>query len=245
MTNCARQNYLKAIVFMCLYVLFPSPAFAVSKCIGADGSVSYVQGNCPQLEQQREDVRVWDSGKGMTIGPGQPSVRQYTPEQQASRPTPRGSGHPCNSTSPNPVQRRLESQACSVLNGPHDAQNPACRTLATGSWKHQGKMSVPGFKALVAQCQATSAGTHTPGTTAFQRAPAAPQPGNGCFRAQIVEPVPFMGNRDELFLLGDGSVWQVVNDYQHLHSFNPQVLVCPRESQLIIKKKIIDVRRVR
>lgn len=63
-----------------LLILFFVPAHAISRCTADDGSVSYVQGNCPNLNQKREGVRVWDSGKGMKIGPDQPTPKSY-PEQ--------------------------------------------------------------------------------------------------------------------------------------------------------------------
>lgn len=242
-----RYSRMWLAVCCCLLFVFSAHALAVSKCVAADGSVSYVQGNCPQLDQKKEDVRVWDSGKGMKIGPDLPVANDAPASRESRNTASRGPGHPCNATTGNVVQRRLETQACAVLSRPHDPKNPACRTLATGSWKHQATMTVPEFRAMIAHCQATAG---SPNATDNARRPRVevgariPQRAQECFKAEIIEPVPFLGKRDELFQLSDGSVWQVTDGYLYLYAYNPQIIVCPSKGQAIIEEEVISVRRV-
>ena len=209
-----RNNYARSAVCCCLFFLFSAQGLAVSKCVAADGSVSYVQGNCPQLNQKRAVVRVWDSGRGMQIGPDH--ANDPKAGQRSVQPDSLSPGRPCNASSQNPVQRRLENLACSVLSRPHDSDNPACRTLATGSWKHQEGLSVPEYKALIAQCESTGSSPNSVGSTShtetYQGA-GVPRKRQDCFEAKIVEPIPFLGNSGEVFQLSDGSVWQVTNGY--------------------------------
>jgi|AntRauTorcE11898_2_1112593.scaffolds.fasta_scaffold11615_2 hypothetical protein len=143
-------------------IMLAAPAHAISRCTAADGSVSYVQGDCPNLNQKREGVRVWDSGKGMKIGPDEPTPESYPERKQTGEPNRsqkkqvRGPRHPCNSQSSSPIQYKFETKACEILNGPHDPDNDACRSLASGNWQFYGQMSAPKYKALMARCQATA-----------------------------------------------------------------------------------------
>lgn len=230
--NFWRGSMSVAVLSFYLFLLSVTPAQAVSKCVAADGSVSYVQGNCPELNQKKQSVRVWDSGRGMKIGPDESIVPNYPAEDQSVQPTPRTASHPCNFTSQKSSERRFEIRACEVLNNPHDPQNQACKTLATGSWKHYANITTFKFKELLAQCQATGGNLNPVGK-------------RKCVEGRIVEPRPFLGKRDELFQLQDGSVWQVTDGYRYLHAYNPEVVVCPGRGQLIIENKIINVRRLK
>jgi len=158
----------KIVIFMILITIplfSPRLAYSVSKCVASDGSVSYVQGNCPDLGQSRDKVRIWDSDD-KSFRPSTPEVQPALPQtryqdQSSSKPNTkpeqRGPRHPCNSEITSVVQARLESKACAVLNGSHDSDNPACRTLSTGDWQYEVGMSVPRYKALIERCAATKA----------------------------------------------------------------------------------------
>ena len=62
-----------------------------------------------------------------------------------------------------------------------------------------------------------------------------------CFESSIISPTPFMGNDGEVFKLSDGSVWEVQNEYEYLHEYNPDVIVCPRKEKLIIGGNSLDI----
>lgn len=222
---------------------------AVTRCMAADGSVSYVQGNCPDLSQKRNELRVWDSGKGMKTGPDESTSTGISSKNTAS-PTQRadvsGPIHPCNSSPRSPVQARLESEACAVLNGPHDADSSACNTLASGSWQHYGNMSVPEYKALITQCSATERnGSRSLVETG--RSSATQPLGTrleSCFRATIVKPTPFQGNRGEIFRLDDASFWEVTDDHLNLNLYRPVVRVCEDSNTLIVDKWSVYIRKM-
>lgn len=232
---------IKFFLSLAFFLVFNSQANAITKCTAPDGSISYVQGNCPSLGQGREDVRVWDSGKGMKIGPDQtrplsPPAHSISSDQaiNVEPERPRNSRHPCNSTSTNPVQSRLATQACAVLSGPHDPDNRACRSLASGDWEFSiEKMTVPGYRRLTERCRATSGNMGYGG-----------QQARGCKEATIVKPTPFLGNRDEIFQLSDSSVWEVTDGYHYLHEFRPDVVICPRKEKMMVDDEVVSVRRI-
>jgi hypothetical protein len=35
-----------------------------------------------------------------------------------------------------------------------------------------------------------------------------------CYESVIVKPVPFMGNNDEIFKLSDGTIWEILYEYE-------------------------------
>ena len=54
---------------------------------------------------------------------------------------------------------------------------------------------------------------------------------DNCYESTIKAPTPFMGNNDEIFVLENGSVWQVKYEYEYLYEYYPSVTICPdRES---------------
>lgn len=232
---------IKFFLSLALFLVFNSQATAITKCTAPDGSISYVEGNCPTLGQGREEVRVWDSGKGMKIGPDQtPPLNQpgrSISNDQAINVEPerrRNSRHPCNSTSTNPVQSRLATQACVVLNGPHDPDNQACRLLASGDWEFNiEKMTVSRYRSLTERCRATSGNMGYGGVQAPD-----------CKEMTIVKPTPFLGNRDEIFQLSDRSVWEVTDGFRYLHEFRPDVVICPRKEKMMVDDEVVSVRRI-
>lgn len=62
-----------------------------------------------------------------------------------------------------------------------------------------------------------------------------------CRTSSIVKPSPFMGNNDEIFVLLDGSVWQVKFEYEYLYAYYPSVVICPSENMLIVEGKRLNV----
>ena len=62
-----------------------------------------------------------------------------------------------------------------------------------------------------------------------------------CSQDFITSPSPFMGNNDEIFKLGSGSLWQVKYEYEYLYEYYPNVVICPSEGKLIIKGKKLNV----
>jgi hypothetical protein len=62
-----------------------------------------------------------------------------------------------------------------------------------------------------------------------------------CHESFITTPSPFLGNNDEVFKLGDGSIWQVKYEYQYLYAYHPQVVICPGKNKLIINGKQLHV----
>jgi hypothetical protein len=131
---------------------------AISKCTGADGSISYVQGNCPGIKNERESVRVWDSDKksyrpDTTVPQSIDSGHQKnpTPQNTSSR---RGPRHPCNASTSSTIQMRIENRACKVLSAAHDPNNKSCRELASGNWQFRSA-DILELRAMIAQCEAT------------------------------------------------------------------------------------------
>ncbi|PFG10560.1 hypothetical protein ATI45_3016 [Marinobacter sp. LV10MA510-1] len=242
-----RSQRILTLLGLCLTLIFTTPVNAVSKCVAADGSVSYVQGNCPNLNQKKEDVRVWDSGRGMRIGPDPSNTMDYSEPDtivQPVQPARKAASHPCNTTSTGLIERKFEIRACAVLSSPHDPQNRVCKALATGSWRYDAGVTAIGLKMLIKQCQATGGSSNALGNTTFSNSGVTSQKKQGCFETGISRPTPFQGNRGELFRLNDGSIWEVSNGANYLYKYYPQVLICPGRSQLIVDKKVIDIRRI-
>jgi hypothetical protein len=63
----------------------------------------------------------------------------------------------------------------------------------------------------------------------------------GCSSSSITKPSPFMGNNDEVFVLSDGSIWQVKYEYEYLYEYQPKVLICRPDNVLIVKGKKLNV----
>lgn len=62
-----------------------------------------------------------------------------------------------------------------------------------------------------------------------------------CYQSSITAPSPFMGNNDEVFVLADGSIWQVKYEYEYLYEYAPSVVICPSRGVLIVKGKSLSV----
>jgi hypothetical protein len=50
-----------------------------------------------------------------------------------------------------------------------------------------------------------------------------------------------MGNNDQIFVLADGSVWQVKYEYEYLYEYSPLVTICPGRGKLIVAGKELSI----
>ena len=42
-----------------------------------------------------------------------------------------------------------------------------------------------------------------------------------------------MGNNDEVFVLLDGSVWQIKYEYEYMYEYYPSIFACPDEGYVL------------
>ncbi len=68
---------------------------------------------------------------------------------------------------------------------------------------------------------------------------------DNCYQSSIVAPAPFLGNHEEIVQLRDGSLWQVLNEYEYLYEYYPSVDICPQSRKLIINGKALNVALVK
>lgn len=61
------------------------------------------------------------------------------------------------------------------------------------------------------------------------------QTSGGCYNSSITKPTPFMGNNDEVFVLLDGSVWQIKHEYEYMYEYYPNVVACPDDGYVIVE----------
>ena len=66
----------------------------------------------------------------------------------------------------------------------------------------------------------------------------------GCYDSYIRKPSPFMGNHGEVFVLSDGSVWQVANEYEYMYEYSPSVIICPSRNSLIVDDKKLNIQHL-
>ena len=67
----------------------------------------------------------------------------------------------------------------------------------------------------------------------------------GCYESQIMQPTPFLGNNDEIFILGDGAVWQIKYEYEYMYEYYPSVLVCESQGYVIVDGKKLNAIRIK
>jgi hypothetical protein len=60
------------------------------------------------------------------------------------------------------------------------------------------------------------------------------QTSGGCYNSSITKPTPFMGNNDEVFVLSDGSVWQIKYEYEYMYEYYPSVVACPNDGYVVV-----------
>ncbi len=66
-----------------------------------------------------------------------------------------------------------------------------------------------------------------------------------CFKTSLIVPSPFLGNHGEIFRTADGAIFEVVNSYEYLYAYNPEVIVCPHSGKMLVEGKTIDINPVR
>ena len=69
-------------------------------------------------------------------------------------------------------------------------------------------------------------------------------PAFACYESSITKPQPFMGNDGEVFVLTDGSIWEVKYEYEYMYEYYPDVIVCPSKNVLIIDGKKLNIQNV-
>ena len=66
------------------------------------------------------------------------------------------------------------------------------------------------------------------------------QTSGDCYNASIMKPTPFMGNNDEIFVLSDGSIWQIKYEYEYMYEYYPTIVACPDAGYVIIDGKKLN-----
>jgi hypothetical protein len=69
--------------------------------------------------------------------------------------------------------------------------------------------------------------------------------GGGCYEASIMKPSPFMGNDGEIFVLSDGSVWQVKYEYEYMYAYYPEAVVCPSSGYVIVEGTKLNAQQIK
>jgi len=59
-----------------------------------------------------------------------------------------------------------------------------------------------------------------------------------------MSPTPFMGNNEEVFKVSDGSIWQVMYEYEYLYEYYPLVIICEAQGFMIVGDKKLSVARL-
>ena len=68
-----------------------------------------------------------------------------------------------------------------------------------------------------------------------------PRTRRGCYESSISSPTPFLGNHGEIFKLSDGTVWEVLYEYEYLYEYYPSVTICPGRGKLFVGEKSLGV----
>jgi hypothetical protein len=68
--------------------------------------------------------------------------------------------------------------------------------------------------------------------------------GSNCYAASITKPTPFMGNNGEVFKLSDGSVWEVLFEYEYLYEYYPTITACPDNNFIVLDDKKLSAKPI-
>jgi len=63
-----------------------------------------------------------------------------------------------------------------------------------------------------------------------------------CFESSVTSPTPFMGNDSEVFRLANGTIGEVVAEYEYMYEYYPSVTICPTSSMMIVDGKRLNIR---
>lgn len=66
-----------------------------------------------------------------------------------------------------------------------------------------------------------------------------------CYHSSVLAPAPLLGNHGEIVRLADGSLWEVVGEYQYLYEYYPSIVACPSLGKLILGRHSINARPIR
>jgi hypothetical protein len=66
-----------------------------------------------------------------------------------------------------------------------------------------------------------------------------------CFETTVSKPSPLMGNNGEVVVLSNGSIWEILYEYEYLYEYFPTVVACPASGKLIVKGKSLNARMIR
>ena len=69
-------------------------------------------------------------------------------------------------------------------------------------------------------------------------------PRGSCYQSSIRRPSPFMGNRGEVFILHDGTAWEVGLEYNYMYEYFPTIIACPEQGYVIVEEKRLSARMV-
>lgn len=68
--------------------------------------------------------------------------------------------------------------------------------------------------------------------------------GSNCYTASITKPTPFMGNNGEVFKLSNGSVWEVLYEYEYLYEYYPTITACPDGNFIVLDDKKLSAKPI-
>lgn len=72
--------------------------------------------------------------------------------------------------------------------------------------------------------------------------PAANASKSQCFKSNIREPSPFLGNGGEIIILEDGSIWKEISyQYLYLYEYFPSVIICPSDGKMILGRHTFQI----
>lgn len=68
---------------------------------------------------------------------------------------------------------------------------------------------------------------------------------SSCYNSSIMKPTPFMGTDGEVFVLSDGSVWQINYEYEYMYEYYPSVVACPNEGYVVVEGTKLNAQQLR
>ena len=66
-----------------------------------------------------------------------------------------------------------------------------------------------------------------------------------CYKSSIQKPTPFMGNNGEIFVLTDGTVWEIKYEYEYMYEYYPAVVACPTRGYVIVSGKKLNAQIIK
>ena len=69
--------------------------------------------------------------------------------------------------------------------------------------------------------------------------------GSGCYESAVQKPTPFMGNNGEIFVLTDGTIWEIKYEYEYMYEYYPAVVACPAGGYIIVNGKKLNAQIIK